>query len=93
MSSLRSARALPNDYWTAETVEDYMRCKVAEVFGRKILFLHSHGFSGDQLPDWSFKPFGAARSLQDLDSFKESGGEGGLRLTHSLESKNVVGQS
>ena len=28
MSSLRSARALPNDYWTAETVEDYMRCKV-----------------------------------------------------------------
>ena len=29
MSSLRSARALPNDYWTAETVEDYMRCKVS----------------------------------------------------------------
>ena len=28
VSSLRSARALPNDYWTAETVEDYMRCKV-----------------------------------------------------------------
>ena len=25
---LRSRRALPNDYWTAETVEDYMRCKV-----------------------------------------------------------------
>ena len=43
VSSLRSARALPNDYWTAETVEDYMRCKVAEVFGRKILFLHSNG--------------------------------------------------
>ena len=21
-------RALPNDYWTAESVEDYMRCKV-----------------------------------------------------------------
>ncbi len=21
-------RAMPNDYWTAETVEDYMRCKV-----------------------------------------------------------------
>ena len=35
VSSLRSARALPNDYWTAETVEDYMRCKVEEVFGRK----------------------------------------------------------
>ena len=24
----RSRRAIPNDYWTAETVEDYMRCKV-----------------------------------------------------------------
>ena len=21
-------RAMPNDYWTAESVEDYMRCKV-----------------------------------------------------------------
>jgi len=21
-------RAMPNDYWTADTVEDYMRCKV-----------------------------------------------------------------
>ena len=28
VSNLRSRRALPNDYWTAETVEDYMRCKV-----------------------------------------------------------------
>ena len=29
VSNLRSRRALPNDYWTADTVEDYMRCKVA----------------------------------------------------------------
>jgi len=28
VSNLRSRRAMPNDYWTAETVEDYMRCKV-----------------------------------------------------------------
>merc|ERR1712129_650495 len=28
VSNLRSRRALPNDYWTAETVEDYMRYKV-----------------------------------------------------------------
>ena len=28
VSNLRSRRALPNDYWTAETVGDYMRCKV-----------------------------------------------------------------
>ena len=28
VSNLRSRRALPNDYWTAESVEDYMRCKV-----------------------------------------------------------------
>ena len=28
VSNLRSRRALPNDYWTADTVEDYMRCKV-----------------------------------------------------------------
>ena len=28
VSNLRSRRALPQDYWTAETVEDYMRCKV-----------------------------------------------------------------
>jgi len=28
VSNLRSRRAIPNDYWTAETVEDYMRCKV-----------------------------------------------------------------
>ena len=37
MSNLRSRRALPNDYWTADTVEDYMRCKVV-LF---ILCLHS----------------------------------------------------
>jgi len=28
VSNFRSRRALPNDYWTAETVGDYMRCKV-----------------------------------------------------------------
>ena len=28
VSNLRSRRALPNDYWSAETVEDFMRCKV-----------------------------------------------------------------
>ncbi|XP_023319476.1 uncharacterized protein LOC111694717 isoform X2 [Eurytemora carolleeae] len=28
VSNLRSRRAMPNDYWTADTVEDYMRCKV-----------------------------------------------------------------
>lgn len=28
VSNLRSRRALPNDYWTAETMEDFMRCKV-----------------------------------------------------------------
>ena len=27
VSNLRSRRALPNDYWTAETLEDFMRCK------------------------------------------------------------------
>ena len=56
----------------------------------KILFLHSNGLSGDQLPDWSFKPFGTARSLQDLDSFKERGGEGGLRLTRTLLSQKIL---
>jgi len=28
VSNLRSRRALPNDYWTASTVEDFQRCKV-----------------------------------------------------------------
>ena len=28
VSNLRSHRALPNDYWMAENMEDYMRCKV-----------------------------------------------------------------
>jgi len=28
VSNLRSRRALPNDYWTADTMEDFMRCKV-----------------------------------------------------------------
>ena len=28
VSNLRSRRASPNDYWTAEKVEDFMRCKV-----------------------------------------------------------------
>jgi len=28
VSNLRSRRALPNDYWTAESMEDFMRCKV-----------------------------------------------------------------
>ena len=28
VSNLRSRRALPNDYWTAETVGDFLRCKV-----------------------------------------------------------------
>ena len=62
-------------------------------FWTKILFFHNNGLSGDQFPDWSFKPFGTTRSLQDLDSFKECWGEGGLRLTHSLKSKDIVGQS
>ena len=41
VSSLRSARALPNDYWTAETVEDYMRCKVLNSYTSSILSLNS----------------------------------------------------
>ena len=28
VSNLRSRRALPNDYWSAKTVRDFMRCKV-----------------------------------------------------------------
>merc|ERR1719319_1814548 len=28
VNTLRSRRAMPGDYWTATTVEDYMRCKV-----------------------------------------------------------------
>ena len=28
VNTLRSRRAMPGDYWTASTVEDYMRCKV-----------------------------------------------------------------
>ena len=32
VSSLRSACALPNDCWTAGTVEDYMRFKVKHFF-------------------------------------------------------------
>ena len=57
VSNLRSRRALPNDYWTAETVEDYMRCKVAPGlvwFGLvwwTLLSSLTHN-SGYQLPNW-----------------------------------------
>ena len=39
MSNLRSRRALPNDYWTADTVEDYMRCKVILLLVLLVLLL------------------------------------------------------
>ena len=39
MSNLRSRRALPNDYWTADTVEDYMRCKVILLLVLVVLLL------------------------------------------------------
>ena len=77
MSSLRSARALPNDYWTAETVEDYMRCKVKN--SHTPSFLYSYPiFLGDQLPHWSSKPDGKEGSFQDLDSFEVGGRKGEL---------------
>ena len=69
VSSLRSARALPNDYWTAETVEDYMRCKVAEVLGRKILSSKSCSCTTMDFQVINF-PIGVSNPLARRGAFK-----------------------
>jgi len=48
VSNLRSRRALPNDYWTAETVEDYMRCKVINY----PIGVHNEGMRRDAFRTW-----------------------------------------
>jgi len=48
VSNLRSRRALPNDYWTADTVEDYMRCKVINY----PIGVHNEGMRRDAFRTW-----------------------------------------